>query len=99
MRLEPENRIEEIEDEGLQIDSESEEEFKIEEYNIPPEREDIFVKIKGVPVPPLLKEETQKQAKDIRDKYHESPKNIWIDKFMKNTNFQIRLRVLLNKQA
>jgi predicted NAD-dependent protein-ADP-ribosyltransferase YbiA (DUF1768 family) len=90
MRLEPENRIEEIEDEGLQIDSESEEEFKIEEYNIPPEREDIFVKIKGVPVPPLLKEETQKQAKDIRDKYHESPKNIWIDKFMKNTNFHIQ---------
>ena len=52
--------------------------------------EDIFTKIRGVPVPPLLPEETQKQAKDIREKYHESPKDTWIDKFMKNHNYTIQ---------
>ena len=105
MRLEPEVSVEEkkeeleegeieegeIEEGELkEEDNESEEENIIEEYNIPPEREDIFIKIKNVPVPPLLKEETQKEAKDIRDKYHESPKDTWIDKFMKNKNFFIQ---------
>jgi predicted NAD-dependent protein-ADP-ribosyltransferase YbiA (DUF1768 family) len=66
-----------------------EEEKVVIDYDIPPEREDIFVKIKGVPVPPLLPEETQKQAKDIREKYHESANDTWIDKFMKNKNFSI----------
>ena len=56
---------------------------------MPEERKDIFVKIKGVPVPPLLKEETQKEAKDIREKYHPSQKDTWIDKFMKNHYFSI----------
>jgi|694.fasta_scaffold10522_17 predicted NAD-dependent protein-ADP-ribosyltransferase YbiA (DUF1768 family) len=77
-------------DEDTDEDTDSEEGFVIEEYNIPPEREDIFTKIKGVPVPPLLREETQKQAKDIREKYHESPNDIWIDKFMKNDNYLIQ---------
>ena len=100
MRLEPEVSVEEkkeeleegeIEEGELkEEENESEEENIIEEYNIPPEREDIFIKIKNVPVPPLLKEETQKEAKDIRDKYHESPKDTWIDKFMKNKNFFIQ---------
>lgn len=95
MRLEPEVSIEEEKKEDEtgseeEKESDSEEEYNIEEYIVPPEREDIFVKIKGVPVPPLLKEETQKQAKDIRDKYHDSPKDTWIDKFMKNKNFSIQ---------
>ena len=47
---------------------EEEEEEIIEKYDIPQEREDIFVKMRDIPVPPLLKEETQKQAKDIREK-------------------------------
>ena len=99
MRLEPEVSEEETkveleegelkEEDELEKD-ESEEENIIEEYNIPPEREDIFIKTKGVPVPPLLKEETQNQAKDIRDKYHESSKDTWIDKFIKNKNFSIQ---------
>ena len=71
-------------------DSDDEEYIMAEEYIIPPEREDIFVKIKGIPLPPLLKEETQKDAKDIREKYHESPKDIWVDKLMKNKNFSIQ---------
>lgn len=60
-----------------------------EYYEIPPERADTFVITKGVPLPPLLKEETKKQAKDYREKYHESPKDTWVEKFMKNKNFSI----------
>jgi predicted NAD-dependent protein-ADP-ribosyltransferase YbiA (DUF1768 family) len=96
LRLQPEIPLHKIDkEEGEITESEKEEEEEEEEkivfdYDIPPEREDIFVKIKGVPVPPLLQEETQKQAKDIREKYHESPKDTWIDKFMKNKNFSIQ---------
>ena len=99
MRLEPEVSEEEpkveleegeLEEGDESEKDESEEENIIEEYNIPPERVDIFIKTKGVPVPPLLKEETQNQAKDIRDKYHESSKDTWIDKFIKNKNFSIQ---------
>ena len=39
---------------------------------------------------PLLREETQKEAKDIREKYHPSPKDTWIDKLMKNHNYSIQ---------
>jgi len=98
IRLKPEVPLHKIdkEDKG-QDDEESiveegveeEEEKIVVDYNIPPEREDIFVQIKGVPIPPLLVEETQKQAKDIREKYHESATDTWIDKFMKNKNFSI----------
>jgi predicted NAD-dependent protein-ADP-ribosyltransferase YbiA (DUF1768 family) len=99
MRLEPEVSEEEpkveleegeLEEGDESKKDESEEENIIEEYNVPPERADIFIKTKGVPVPPLLKEETQNQAKDIRDKYHESSKDTWIDKFIKNKNFSIQ---------
>ena len=81
-----EGEITESEEEG----SEEEEEKIVEEYDVPEERKDIFVQIKGIPIPPLLKEETQKEAKDIRDKYHESPKDTWIEKFMKNKNYSIQ---------
>ena len=96
MRLKPEVPLHKIDKEEGEItesegeNEEEEEEDKIvEEYDVPEERKDIFVKIKGVPVPPLLKEETQKEAKDIREKYHPSSKDTWIDKFMKNRNFSI----------
>jgi len=101
MRLQPDVPLHKIDkEEGEIADSEDDKEQEEEEeeeadkfvvdYEIPPEREDIFIKIKGVPVPPLLPEETLKQAKDIREKYHESPKDTWIDKFMKNHNFNIQ---------
>lgn len=95
MRLEPEvplHRIDKDETESEREDYEEEEEEEkiVEEYNIPDERKDIFIKIKGVPLPPLLPEETQKQAKDIREKYHESSKDVWIDKLMKNKNYSIQ---------
>ena len=60
-----------------------------EYYEIPKEREDIFILTKGVPLPPLLREETKLQAKDIREKYHENTKDTWIEKFMKNNNYNI----------
>jgi predicted NAD-dependent protein-ADP-ribosyltransferase YbiA (DUF1768 family) len=88
-RLEKEEGEEEGEKyEGLEED-ELQEEKLVVDYEISPEREDIFVKIRDVPVPPLLSEETQKQAKDIREKYHESSNDTWIEKFMKNKNFSI----------
>jgi len=60
------------------------------EYEIPEERKDIFIITKGIPLPPLLKEETSKEAKDIREKYHETPNDNWIEKFMKNNNYLIQ---------
>ena len=60
-----------------------------EYYEIPKEREDIFIMTKGVPLPPLLKEETKKQSKSIKEKYHESPQDTWVEKFLKNNNYTI----------
>ena len=97
IRLKPDvplHKLDKEEGEVTESDDEEEEEEDDEkiviDYDISPEREDIFTKIKGIPVPPLLPEETQKQAKDIREKYHESSKDTWIDKFMKNKNFNIQ---------
>jgi predicted NAD-dependent protein-ADP-ribosyltransferase YbiA (DUF1768 family) len=85
-----EDEITESENEKDKDTDEDEEEKIVLDYDIPTEREDIFVKIKGVPVPPLLPEESQKQAKDNREKYHESSNDTWINKFMKNKNFSIQ---------
>jgi len=60
-----------------------------EYYEIPKEREDIFVLTKGVPLPPLLREETKKQAKDYKEKYHQTPSDTWIEKYTKNKNYSI----------
>jgi predicted NAD-dependent protein-ADP-ribosyltransferase YbiA (DUF1768 family) len=80
---------EEDEEEGHSDEEPEEEEIYAEHYEIPEERKDIFLLTKGVPVPPLLKEETHKVAKDYREKYHESPDDNWLEKFMKNTNYTI----------
>jgi len=96
LRLKPEVPLRRVDkEEGELTESEEEESEKEEDneyneyYEIPKEREDIFVMTKGVPLPPLLKEETKKQAKDIKDKYHESPKDIWIEKFMESKYYTI----------
>jgi hypothetical protein len=53
-------------DDDSESDEEDEEEEGVNEYyEIPQERADIFVITKGVPLPPLLKEETKKEAKVI----------------------------------
>ena len=93
LRMEPDlpiQRIKESEtDEETEEEQEEEQKEYAEYYEIPKEREDIFVLTKGVPLPPLLKEETKKQAKDYREKYHETPSDTWIEKFMKNKNYNI----------
>lgn len=99
LRLQPEmpihrldkddENVTESEYEEDKVEDEDEDEDVVQEYDIPEDRKDIFVKIVGVPVPPLLKEETQKEAKDIREKYHSSAKDNWVDKFMKNHNYMI----------
>ena len=98
IRLQPDVPLHKLDKEEGEIsdekDDEEEDEDEDEEivldYDIPPERQDIFTKTKGVPIPPLLSEETQKKAKDIREKYHESSKDTWVEKFMKNHNFDIQ---------
>jgi len=76
-------------------ESESDEEKTMEkqimpdEYEIPLERKEIFVLTKGARIPPILPEENAKKAKDIREKYHEDKSDIWIQKFMKNRNYDI----------
>ena len=82
--------VDKEEDELTESEGEDEDEVDYNEYyEIPKEREDIFIMTKGIPLPPLLKEETKKQAKDYREKYHESPKDTWIEKFMKNKNYNL----------
>lgn len=105
MRLQPDKPLHKIDKEEGEI-TESDDEDKqnnedkednedgieniVEDYDIPEERKDIFIQNKGIPLPPLLREETQKEAKDIREKYHPSQKDIWIHKFMKNKHFTIQ---------
>jgi predicted NAD-dependent protein-ADP-ribosyltransferase YbiA (DUF1768 family) len=60
-----------------------------EDYTIPEERRDIFVLTKGAHIPKILMEENSKKAKDIRDKYHENKDDLWVQKFMKNNNYNI----------
>jgi len=98
LRMEPDVPLRRVEgihkEEGELTESENEEESIDEDkyneiYEIPEERKEIFVLTKGVPTPPQLKEETQKVAKDYREKYHESPSDSWIQKFMMNKNYNI----------
>jgi predicted NAD-dependent protein-ADP-ribosyltransferase YbiA (DUF1768 family) len=96
LRLKPEvvNGKEEGEesesDDDEEEDEDEEKQLPKDEHIIPPERVDIFIKLIGVPVPALLKEETKIQAEHIRDKYRESASDIWVDKFMKNKNYSIQ---------
>ena len=80
----------EPEEEEQEEEEEEEEKNEYNEfYEIPEERKDIFVFTKGVPLPPLLNEETAKQAKDYKEKYHATPKDTWIEKYMKNKFYDI----------
>jgi predicted NAD-dependent protein-ADP-ribosyltransferase YbiA (DUF1768 family) len=61
----------------------------IETHEIPEGRKGIFVQTEGTILPLTLREETQKQARDIREKYHETSGDTWIVKFMKNPKYSI----------
>ena len=93
LRLEPDIPIRRIQkDEETPVsedDEEVEQQQEPSHYEIPEERKDIFVLTRGVPIPPQLKEESQKKAKDYKEKYHESPSDNWVEKFMKNNNYNI----------
>jgi predicted NAD-dependent protein-ADP-ribosyltransferase YbiA (DUF1768 family) len=84
----PSNEDNNIEDE--EGEEEIDENTKIlDKYEIPESRKDIFVLIKGIQIPQMLREETKKGAKDIKDKYKDSPSNNWVEQFMKNNNYSI----------
>lgn len=85
--MKPEKIVEEEEEEASE--EESEEITKEEKIEIPEERKDIFVLTKGIPFSPLLREETRKEAKDIKEKYKEQPSDNWIQKYMNNKYYGI----------
>lgn len=60
-----------------------------EDIFIPEIRRDIFEIKKGAIVPASLKTETSKDAKDIRDKFHEGSGDTWLQKYMQNKNYTI----------
>lgn len=88
-RLEPAESI--IEEQDV-VQEEEKEESKIPQisvYELPENRKDIFILTKGVPIPPELEEESEKQATDFVEKYHASKTDNWVQQFMKNINYDI----------
>ena len=92
-RLNPEKEDSEITDLGQKEEDEEEEPVgrkeSLEIYEIPEERKDSFVQTKGIKIPGSLQEETKTIAKNIRDTYHETKEHHWIQKYMKNPNYEI----------
>ena len=84
-----EGEIIESEENEMVEDGVEEKELKFEAYEIPKEREDIFILTKGIPLPPLLSEESQKKSKDIREKFKEADSENWIQSFMENKYYSI----------
>ncbi|MFY7731187.1 MAG: NADAR domain-containing protein [Flavobacterium sp.] len=84
-----EGEIYETEDDDNESEKEELERDDLIDYEIPPERADIFSTLKGYHIPPLLPEESAKQAKDMREKYHETQGDTWIEKHMKNPYYTI----------
>jgi predicted NAD-dependent protein-ADP-ribosyltransferase YbiA (DUF1768 family) len=60
-----------------------------EEILIPQIRKDIFTVRLGANIPNQLKQETLKTAQSIRQKYHESSSDTWIQKYMQNKYYSI----------
>ena len=95
LKMEPDvplRRVEKKADEDSDSDLEEEEKSGSEYnvlYEIPEERRDIFILTKGVPIPAELVQETQKKAKEYKEKYHQEPGDVWIQKFMKNKNYSL----------
>jgi ribA/ribD-fused uncharacterized protein len=58
-------------------------------YEIPRERKDTFILTQGAHIPPLLSEETEADAKNIKKKYQEKPSDCWVEKYMKNDNYSV----------
>ena len=101
-RMEPEKPLRKIDKEKEKEkekesddDSDNESNIEIEEPvgEIPPERKGLFVFTKGVPIPPLLKEETKKKSAELTLEYNgkskDPKKDNWVQKFMENKNYDI----------
>jgi predicted NAD-dependent protein-ADP-ribosyltransferase YbiA (DUF1768 family) len=82
--------VEEVELVVVKDKKEKEKEPSVEDIQIPHIRRDIFVPRMGAKIPKMLSKENAKQASDIREKYHESSTDIWLQKYMKNTNYNIK---------
>lgn len=98
LRLKPDSYIAEDEAEAEEGESEEEEEEKedlaqefenSEEVIIPESRSDIFILTKGVPIPAMLREETKNEARDLKERFKETGKSNWVEKFMSNDNYYI----------
>lgn len=61
-----------------------------DDYSISDERKDIFISLKGVPVPPRLREETKQDAKKLREEFQEPSTECWIETYMKNNYYFIQ---------
>jgi predicted NAD-dependent protein-ADP-ribosyltransferase YbiA (DUF1768 family) len=61
----------------------------VEDILIPQIRRDTFTPRLGARIPEPLEKETARVAKDIRDKYHQSSSDTWVQKYMKNKNYTI----------
>ena len=81
--------IVEVKDTKKKGKKEKEKEAAVEDIQIPHIRRDIFVPRMGAKIPKMLAKETSKQATDIREKYHETSTDTWLQKYMKNTNYTI----------
>jgi predicted NAD-dependent protein-ADP-ribosyltransferase YbiA (DUF1768 family) len=95
-RMEPEKPLRKMDvEEKKGEDEEDEEEIVNEEHigEIPPERKGIFVFTKGVPIPPLLKEENKKKSSELTLEYNGKTKDLkkdnWVQKFMENKHYDI----------
>lgn len=85
---EEEDEVEGEEEQEDAVEEEGEQE-KIEAYEIPEERKDIFVQTQGIMIPGLLEEETKEFSKNIRDTFRETNDHNWVQKYMKNPNYEI----------
>ena len=59
------------------------------EILIPQIRRDVFNVRPGANIPEKLKQESLKEAKSIRQKYHKDTKDTWIQRFMTNKNYTL----------
>ena len=84
-----ESEDEEDEDEDEEKEEKKKEKEGVSPSEVPDHRKDIFILTKGITIPPLLREETKEQAKDIREKYKSDKTHNWLQQFMKNKYYGI----------
>lgn len=98
LRLIPEEELKSDDDNDLEIDGNKDiskneraktKEVSAETIAIPEVRKDIFSANIGFIIPEILKSESLKTAKNIREKYHETQTDVWINKFMNNSNYSL----------